>query len=313
MPTAIDPRLFHGLSAYQDVVIGGQTVRRGARDCQARWEAIAPHLPPQGSFLDVGSNFGWFGLRLCEAPRRVVASVEADERSATVQRAVLASHALDRICLLTAPAGARMACKFAAAGQRFDAVLLLSVLHWMRDHREFLTLLGPIAGRIFVEQPDPTEAGAGVARLRREIGPIGPYLGGLFPDRPVSCLAAWPSHRQCSQLRQLWMVGEPPGDNRSPSPGLEVATMFELGLSWPPRKWWEKNLSGRDDSAPSGVQFTPDGLRAAAGGGNGPSWETLQRRVGRVPQDRLWTWRHMLYRRGRRLAGQIWRSLGGGT
>src|SRR5437016_2940122 len=90
----LDPRLFDRLSVYQDVVLGGQTVRRGARDCEARWELIAPHVPLAGTVLDIGSNFGWFGLRICqEYPECVVASVEADEQSGTVQREVLRSHA----------------------------------------------------------------------------------------------------------------------------------------------------------------------------------------------------------------------------
>ena len=106
----------------------------GARDCQGRWQAIAPHLPPLGTVLDVGSNFGWFGMQIAEhAPRAVIASVEADERSAAVQRRVLASHDERRVVLLTQSAGAVMARRFAAADTRFDAVLCLAVLHWIRE------------------------------------------------------------------------------------------------------------------------------------------------------------------------------------
>src|SRR5262245_511175 len=110
MTTALDPKLFDGLCVYQDVVVQGQTTRRGQRDCSARWQAIAPFLPRAGTLLDVGSNVGWFGLKWCElAPRGVVASVEADPRSAAVQREVLESNGQTRVCLLTTKADAALA------------------------------------------------------------------------------------------------------------------------------------------------------------------------------------------------------------
>ena len=90
MGVSFEPRWFRGLSVYQDVLLDGEKVLSGARDCPQRWEAIEPHLPAAGSILDVGSNFGWFGLKICQSrPESVVASVEADRRSAWVQRRVL--------------------------------------------------------------------------------------------------------------------------------------------------------------------------------------------------------------------------------
>ena len=95
---------------------GGPNLLHGHRDCMGRWEALAPHLPQAGTILDVGSNFGWFGLQICRTrPQCVVASVEADLRSAAVQRQVLQSHDATRICLLTARAGRPM---IGASGRR---------------------------------------------------------------------------------------------------------------------------------------------------------------------------------------------------
>lgn len=251
--TTINPELFRGLSVYQDVRIHGQTVLQGARDCEGRWKTIEPYLPDGGALLDIGSNFGWFGLRWCERfADGVVVSIEADERSALVQREVLAANEQDRIFLLTAKAGAGMMRRFQRAGQRFDAALLFSILHWVRDHRAMLEALGQIAGRIFVEQPDPREEGAGDERIRREIGPIGPYLGRIFPDRSVVHLATWPSHRPTEYPRELWMVDSAAGTLRVPSVSagdnttknqLHLPTLLDLEPAWPPRSWWEE----RDD------------------------------------------------------------------
>ncbi|MBL8829897.1 MAG: class I SAM-dependent methyltransferase [Planctomycetaceae bacterium] len=240
----IDLALFHNLSVYQDVRIAGRTVLKGARDCEGRWNAIAPYLSG-GVLLDVGANFGWFGLRWCETfETGQVVSVEADERSATVQQAVLAANQAERIFLLTAKANAHMAQRWIDAGQRFDAVLLFSILHWIRDHRALLEGLARIAGRMFIEQPHPSESGAGDEQLRREIGPIGPYLGELFPDRSVVHLTSWASHRECEQPRELWMVGEPAG--WQPTNGsVDRATLLDLEPAWPPRSWWQRQSDVR--------------------------------------------------------------------
>jgi hypothetical protein len=295
-------------------VLAGQTVLAGARDCPGRWAAIAPHLPPLGTVLDVGSNFGWFSVQVANHfPRAVVASIEADMRSAAVQRQVLASHDLKRVTLLTHPAGTRMVRRFAASQARFDAVLCLAVLHWMRDHRRFLASLGSLAGRIFIEHPDPREAGAGVERLRREIGPIGPYLCGLFPDRTVRQLAELPNHRESPYPRQLWIVEEPAGWHRQPAEGLDVAALAELAPSWPPRSWWNSTSNGEwgmgngDDAR---LMFSADGLTWLPGGSARTSRDRLRRQLNRLPEETLLTSRQHWRRRARRVAGGIVRRLG---
>lgn len=241
---ASKPNVLRGLSVYQDMVVRGQTVLTGRRDCLKRWEAIAPHLPAAAAILDVGSNFGWFGLKACETSKqRIVASVEADERSAQVQRLGLASHAHERIVLLTRRAGAGMASTFATADQWFDVALCLSVLHWIPDHEEFLRVLGSITGRLFVEQPDPQEEGAGCDWIRRRIGPIGDYLTTLFPNRPCVRLTQSPSHRGSPYPREIWLVGEPRGGWQRSSAGLDVAALLQLSPSWPPRCWWQRQMA----------------------------------------------------------------------
>ncbi len=316
----IDSRLLRGLSIYQDLVIDGQTLCRGTRDCSTRWEILDPHLPHHGAILDVGSNFGWFGLQICRSrPDCVVASAEADLRSAAVQYEVLRSHGHDRICLLTQPASLAMARRFAAAGQRLEAVLALSVLHWIGDHREFLTTLAPITGRFLIEQPDPREDGAGVARIRREIGPIGNYLGELFPQRPLQCLARLPSHRSSPGPREVWLVGEPPDWPPIAAMGLDLDALLDLSPGWPPRRWWRAEIARAaraEAGAPQGplrCLFTPQGLRFFAGTSRGCiSAASYSRRLRAIPEHGAFTPRQLFYRRMRRMAGALLRRLKSG-
>jgi SAM-dependent methyltransferase len=301
---------------YQDLVLDGRTVIVGRRDCRPRWETLLPHLPRAGAMLDVGSNLGWFALKMAEAfPRCVVASVEADDVSAQWQRAVLASHTTRRICLLTHRADRRLAERFVRAGQQFDAVLCLSVLHWLPDHRQLLAALGKITRRIFVEQPDPWESGAGTERLRQEIGPIGPYLESLFPERPRRRIGHWASHRESPHARELWLVDEPPDAALPPSPGLAVGAVAALDPCWPPRSWWQSEVDRlgrehRSDQAIGGsILFGPDGLAVGPSVATRVSLCRARRQIRAIPEHGTFAARTRWRRQIRRLTGRALRAV----
>lgn len=303
-------RLLDGLSTYQDVVVAGETVRRGVRDCSSRWQAIEPHLPKSGVLLDVGANFAWFCLKWCAGgDDRLAVAVEADLRSAAVARHMLASHDHGRIALCTALANADAVRRWARAGQRFDAVFCLSVLHWVPDHREFLTELGAIADRIFVEQPNPQEAGAGVAAIRKSIGLVGPYLHGLFADRPVEHLATWAAHLTDEWPRELWMVG--PRDDRQARPRttIDVAAALDLDLAWPPRSWWLDRLPSSAATERTTAQLTPAGAVFAADANAVRPAASWRRAFAAVPQTGVTTFG----RRVRRMVRALRRRCTPGT
>lgn len=296
-------RLLAGICTYQDVVVAGTTVRRGVRDCEQRWQAIAPHLPATGVLLDVGANFAWFCLRWCrENPDRLAVALEADYRSAAVARHVLASHDHERIVLCTAHADAGAIEVLARAGQRFDAALCLSVLHWIPDHRRFLTALGRVVDRLFIEQPNPNEKGAGVTAVREAIGDIGPYLREIFTDRPVECLATWTAHRSDDLPRELWMVGPPSDSKCASAPAVDVGAVLQLDVAWPPRSWWKTQLSRIAGDRPYSLKLTPAGLaRSGDGDVNSPtqherSQATWQTMIARLPEFGVSTFRRRLAR-----------------
>ena len=306
----LDEELFAGLSTYQDVVIDGAVVRAGRRSCVDRWRLIEPWLPKQGALLDVGSNFGWFALAACrERAQVVVASVEADERSAAVQRAVLAEHEDRRVCLVTRRAGPRMARRFAAGGQQFAAVFGLSVLHWIPRHREFLQILDPITGRFFVELPEPSEPGAGDSRLREEMGDIGDYLAAAFPGRQTTRLGETTSHRDPSFSRPLWLVHEREGWT-PPSPSLAVAALCQLAPAWPPRSWWRKEWERAPGDGRLASQFTPRGV-VWTPNDYGRSKDAWRRRLASIPESSLFSRSERWKRAARNGVAWAWNRLRG--
>jgi SAM-dependent methyltransferase len=286
-----DPTWLDGLSVYQDVVLADQVAVPGVRDCQARWQHIAPHLPGPGTYLDIGSNFGWFGLQIARTwPASVVASLEADERSARVQRAVLASHDHHRIALLTRPASPRLLQRWAQFGQHFDAALLLSVLHWIPQPHKFLQILGQLARSIIIEYPDPRETGAGSDRIRRQIGPLAPFLTSCFPTRPILCIGETASHRDSDHPRQLWWIGpEPHPSHQRRTPRLAFPALRAGHLSWPSRDWWQNQAQRQNPTLLAQQQswfLTPQGLSMEPAK-QGTSVARLTRQLTRLPQNSL--------------------------
>lgn len=281
----LDDRLLDSLSIYQDIVVNGVVVRKGRRACLDRWKLIEPWLPRQGVLLDVGSNFGWFCVTACrERPSIVAASIEADQRSAAVQREVLAENNAHRVCLLTQRAGPKMAQVFANTQQRFAAMFCLSVLHWIPSHREFLRRMDSLVGRFFIEQPDPRESGAGDAALRREIGELESYLSTTFPDRKITKLGETISHRDEKLPRPLWLVHERTGESADEA-GLSLAAICKLAPIWPTRSWWMAQLSSTPWNGNKRGSLTPEGL-SWSDDPNGWTWRKWSQVFQRFPEER---------------------------
>lgn len=312
MPGANFDELLAGVSVYQDVVVKRRVIRPGVCDCGARWRLIAPSLAGAKTLLDVGSNFGWFGQRFCEQePRGVVCSMEADPRSATVQRAVLEANRRFRMALLVWPARRRLLARWRKRGQRYDAALCLNVLHWMRDGVGFLATLGKIADRIVIELPHPEEDDAGHARARRKLGRADELLARLFPAAPRRMLGEVPSHLRPELKRELWLV-EPGADRPPPSlDGIPVRSLLEAGLSWPPSSWWRKQLIMPCDEAPGGVTvsagplFTADGL-LDSDQLSGSELSYWLHRFDRLPETGIAAEPWSLSRSCRRLVARLW-------
>ena len=302
----LDPKLFHGLSIYQDVVLEGRTILRGERDCASRWRLLEGHLPNRGAVLDIGSNFGWFGLQVCaRSPECVVASVEADPRSALIQRHVLASHTSRRICLLTHQAGTRLVDRFARAEQGFRAAFCLSILHWIPDHVAFIRRLGRITHKLFVELPDPRETNAGNNGIRLEIGQASEYLTANLPGHRLNLLGRTPSHVMTEYSRELWLAENPDWTAQSHSVDLDVPALVDLGLSWPDQRWWNTQWQAIVDQHSGNLpnyarlQLAADGPVLAPSDKRQLRSRNFTRLLSRIPVDRLLTPRQVWSRRSR--------------
>lgn len=70
---------------YQDIIINGEKVADGWRECEERWNMIKDYIVPDYPVLDVGSHYGYFSARCAEQQEdRLVVSVEESYRGADI-------------------------------------------------------------------------------------------------------------------------------------------------------------------------------------------------------------------------------------
>ncbi len=148
------------MESYQEAIHVGY-VEPGDRASDERWELIRDHAPANGLVLDVGSNLGYFGLRLTQSNERLaVVSLESSAVIADRQRRLLQEHAADRICLVQGRLDAETARTWAATCDWFELTLALSVLHWVDDPAAVLRDLSAMSATLIAEVPDEQDSGA---------------------------------------------------------------------------------------------------------------------------------------------------------
>ena len=121
------------MTQYQDAFYPG-AVSAGVRECARRWELIERFLPISGMVLDVGSNLGYFGIRMALRSEQIgVVSIESNQVNAEEQARIVRSHKLTRVCVLNAAFGSRVSSDWVRACDWFDMTMLLSIIHWFDD------------------------------------------------------------------------------------------------------------------------------------------------------------------------------------
>lgn len=113
---------------YQPVVTAsGYT--GGVRECEVRWDAIAPVLAATGSrsLVDLGCSEGYYVLRAARAGLPFSVGVDFDQRRMFTCTNQLVLHDLQHAGFLMAPVDETLL----EGLPKFDAVIFLSVIHHM--------------------------------------------------------------------------------------------------------------------------------------------------------------------------------------
>lgn len=152
--------LAHGDGRYQDVIVKGEKVVEGWRDCADRWEIISKYIKPNQLIMDIGSHFGYFAARIAENfSTSVVWSVEAGERRARVQKLMLEANGYKNVILTQHTIGLNDLVALVRSCEHIDTIMCLSTIHYFppAEIRQILWLFGQLAPNLIIEFPSPNE------------------------------------------------------------------------------------------------------------------------------------------------------------
>jgi len=148
------------VTQYQDAFYPG-AVSAGVRECARRWDLIERLLPTSGMVLDVGSNLGYFGVRMALRSEQIgVVSIESNQVNAEEQARIVRSHKLTRVCVINAAFGSQVSRDWVRACDWFDMTMLLSIIHWFDDPAQVVRDLSSMSARMIIEVPDADDRGA---------------------------------------------------------------------------------------------------------------------------------------------------------
>lgn len=146
---------------YQDVKIAGNLVLKGVRNnCAERYEAIKRIISNGDSVLEIGSNLGYFALRLAkEYPESVITSVEGGKAYATAQKYIYEQEKCKNVILVQGTITLEWLRLVEKSCLVFDHILLLSVIHHFpsSDVVEMCNILGKLTPSLIVEFPNELE------------------------------------------------------------------------------------------------------------------------------------------------------------
>lgn len=246
---------------YQDVWVKGVLVKRGTRDSEERYNAVAGILRRYRrpfTVLDIGANEGYFSYRIASELDAVCVMVE--------KRPQLLAHCREdgneRVILLQRQFRAGELKRLAEV-EHFDVVLGLNVLHhfglrWRTAARAILAM----GDTVFIENPPDDDTGGRGKYIRKPInrfldslphavvaetqrrrdretlsklrlyerhktGLVRPYLGGRFS--PGQALAIESTY-------EAKLVHAAEGETRAWIPGINLLTFKRFGGAYPPRE-----------------------------------------------------------------------------
>ena len=196
-----------GQEQYQDIIINGDVVKRGVRECAARYEAIKPVLDKYKrpiTVLDIGASQGYFSLRIAQDYDAVCVMIEGNynpQWRIADQLFNICQHNTDRnnLIFLKKKITARDLRKLAEC-EHFDVVLVLNVIHHTRGQwKAFTDAIFALGDNIIIETPPPNDFIA----TNPTVGKTHRYLA----SKKGHVLARPPRHTSNTRGTLFWFEG----------------------------------------------------------------------------------------------------------
>lgn len=148
----------YGSHPYQDIEVDGQVIVKGmnAVDCRKRWIKISGHIRPNTVVLDIGSDVGYFPLKISQQyPDVLTISIEQSEKACVIQSEKMKLNKINNVVVCNHRFSLDTLIRLDAITCPVDTVLLLNALHHqpLEESKAWLPYLAKIAPTIIVEYP----------------------------------------------------------------------------------------------------------------------------------------------------------------
>jgi len=253
---------------YQELWINGPVDVEHQRGCESRYESIkkvADRFNRPFSVFDFGGNTGYFSLRLSQDYDAFCAMIDNKDAASVIEKNVPS-----KIVAMQGHIGPNII-EPLARSEHFDIVLVLSVLHHIKDWRRALDAFLDMGNVVLVEIPGGNEPEAVNASRHEEI----------YQD--VTELAVAEIHTEDSHLGKPRTIFELPGRSIITNQTLDAEVRGAPAVN--------VDIDADYDKAKITIQH----------GGASPSTETRDL----IPGMNLWNWRILNGQYPRQINGAI--------
>jgi hypothetical protein len=150
----------HKEGQYQDIEVKGEKIVSGWRLCDDRWELIKPFITNKQLYMDIGSHYGYFGVKIAEEyPESLVWSIEPYKERYEIQKEVIKANELKNMVLTTKKINILELLKLKQSCEAIDMIICLSTLHYFpKDEQLYIIyLFSQIAHKLIIEYPSVKE------------------------------------------------------------------------------------------------------------------------------------------------------------
>ena len=283
---------------YQPIEIKDEVINKGWRGCIDRWELIKPFIKEEDVVMDMGSHFGYFGLKIeKEIPKSLILSVEANHGAAEIQELVLKANESKNVYLINKLLGLNDLLRISRTTEAIDVILCLSMIYEFpkTEITNVLYLFSQIAPKLIIETcalNEPYKGKENIASMdfntilknfykKVELIGVSPSTQGV--NRPIYCCTnpeivkkelmpyfggehGNSIHKHSLEYKDnTWML-----NNCLITPGLNADNLLMLNLTYPNKeelihscaqKWYSiKNLGPTDISIKNNL-VTSEGIK----------------------------------------------------
>ena len=170
---------------YQDIVINGETVYKGWRECQDRWDIIKNYIHKNSVVLDIGSHYGYYSEKIAEKYKdNLVWSFEPSKDRAKIQKLMLQANKTKNVILTQEKVTLMLLLELSRLTEGIDTILMLSVIHYFKPNEvpTIIWLCSRIAPRLIIEVPNDDESEVAELTNVRKLENIETFLNRYYKD-----------------------------------------------------------------------------------------------------------------------------------